>query len=60
MEKRSLSHNEGVNETHDKELTGSEITREQIRDVYFAGTSDGVVFLENGQRRNLKDETQQD
>ncbi|WP_206917527.1 hypothetical protein [Alicyclobacillus suci] len=28
-------------------LSGNEITQEQIRDIYFAGTSDGVVYLGN-------------
>ncbi|GLV13042.1 hypothetical protein Heshes_07260 [Alicyclobacillus hesperidum] len=30
------------------------MTREQIRDVYFAGTSDGIVFLDEGRVRNLQ------
>ncbi|EJY54949.1 hypothetical protein URH17368_2440 [Alicyclobacillus hesperidum URH17-3-68] len=33
---------------------GLRVTREQIRDVYFAGTSDGIVFLDEGRVRNLQ------
>lgn len=33
---------------------GMATTREQIKDVYFAGTSDGIIFLEGGQTKNVK------
>ncbi|EPZ45038.1 hypothetical protein [Alicyclobacillus acidoterrestris] len=38
-----------------QELSGNEITQEQIRDVYFAGTSDGVVYLGNTKVLNLEE-----
>ncbi|GMA65367.1 hypothetical protein NZD89_07955 [Alicyclobacillus fastidiosus] len=38
-----------------EELDGNEITQEQIRDVYFAGTSDGVVYLGGTKILNLED-----
>ncbi|MFB5188929.1 hypothetical protein [Alicyclobacillus fastidiosus] len=41
-----------------EELDGNEITQEQIRDVYFAGTSDGVVYLGGTEIRDLDDEEQ--
>ncbi|WAH38271.1 hypothetical protein [Alicyclobacillus dauci] len=41
------------------ESSGLDITQEQIRDVYFAGTSDGIMFLEDGQTVKL-DETEPD
>lgn len=38
---------------------GMAMTREQIKDVYFAGTSDGIVFMDDGQSRDL-DEAEYD
>lgn len=37
------------------DLNGTAETKEQVRDVYTAGTSDGVVFLADGKTRNLSE-----
>lgn len=50
---QELSQTELGNSSMDEEAAGLSITQEQIRDAYFAGTSDGVTFLENGQVRHL-------
>lgn len=39
----------------DTDDEGLNETREQVKDVYYAGTSDGIVFLPHGQVRNLRD-----
>lgn len=33
---------------------GLAVTHEQVEDVYYAGTSDGIVFLGEGRVRDLK------
>lgn len=38
----------------DQDFDGQAVTREQIRDVYFAGTSDGIVILDKGKTLDLK------
>lgn len=37
----------------DEDSQGLATTQEQIRDVYFAGTSDGIVFLADGRTKEL-------
>jgi hypothetical protein len=37
-------------------LSGNDITKEQIRDVYMAGTSDGVVLLNQGRKATLSNQ----
>jgi hypothetical protein len=37
------------------QLTGNDITKEQMRDVYASGTSDGVILLAGGESRSLLD-----
>lgn len=47
---------EGVSQTAE-EVEGNAITQEQIRDVYFAGTSDGMVILNKGKTLNIKEQS---
>lgn len=47
-----------ASEDSPEETSGMSVTAHQIRDIYMAGTSDGILILENGQTRNAKDNPQ--
>lgn len=55
-DKTSMQNTDQTQQPSD-ELQGYEITQEQIRDVYFAGTSDGLVVLNKGKVVNIDEQS---
>lgn len=63
MQKRPQHHQDVVPNQDFSDSVGPDetnITQEQIRDVYFAGTSDGLVELDKNRTLNLKENHQAD
>jgi hypothetical protein len=48
-----MARNDQAPDNLEQDLSATEITREQVQDIYMAGTSDGVMFLESGRMRQL-------
>jgi hypothetical protein len=48
-----MARNDQAPDSLEQERSATDITREQVQDMYMTGTSDGVIFLEGGRVRQL-------